>query len=165
MTKKTIKGVLGGPYFSGQYEFPTHSLITLTNQEIECILKLMNKLEEGELQEVDSLVTNIGDCSWFKINNSNYDPVAKAIGIAPDILSNIDFGDILPLTEDWEDFFSLKDDAGNYMVDEYSSGGTTKCVISRYAVYWEACEKHSGSKMESPPINRQTLGKWLKGKF
>jgi hypothetical protein len=155
MANKTIKGVLGGAYYSGEYKFPTHSLVSLTNRDIKRILELMDKLKGKDLKGVNSLTTEIGDCSWFRVRN--HDKIAKAIGISADVLSNIDSEMVIPLVENWKYFWN--------MVDEYSSGGLVDCVILKNSVYWKAYEINSGNKMESPCIHRGTLEKWLTGDF
>jgi hypothetical protein len=163
MAKKTIKGVLGGAYCSGKDDYPTHSLVYLTNKDIKRILVLMDKLKTKFPKDVHSLRTEIGDCSWFDVNN--YDTVAEALGVSTDVLSNMDSDSFIPLTADWKDFWSMQDDNDHYLVDGYSSGGVVHCVISRGSVYWEGYETHSGSTMESPCLYRKTLEKWLKGNF
>jgi hypothetical protein len=70
MAKKTIKGVLGGAYCSNEYDYPTHSLVYLTNKDIKRILALMDKLKSKDLKDVRNLITGIGDCSWFRVNHS-----------------------------------------------------------------------------------------------
>jgi hypothetical protein len=171
VAKKTIKGVLGGAYCSSDYDYPTHSLVYLTNKDIKRILAFMDKLKSKDLKDVHSLTTEIGNCSWFRVINSasNYGIIAEALGVSADDLSNMDSDSFVPVTTDWKYFWGMKDENDRYLVrylvDVYSSGGVVHCVISRNSVYWKGYETHSGSKMESPCFYRKRLEKWLKGDF
>lgn len=156
MANKKLAGILSGAWAQNEYDYPTHSIITLDTKEIKKILSLMNMVGKSK-KGIRSLNCAIGYCDYFRIPEHHMEKVASILGVKVDDLSNISTDKLIPLFNSTEIPVDL--------IDTYLTDGMVECEIHREWVFWKGEEKYSQMRMESPCIDRATLEKWLNKDF
>lgn len=155
MTLKALKGFLSGAWAQDEYEYPTHSVVSLDNKGIKKILGFMDMVANSE--DISSINCNVGYCDYFRLHKHHLEKVASILGIKTDDLSNVSTDKMIPLFNSTE----IPED----LIETYRTHGMVDCEVHGDWVVWKGEEKYSNSRMESPFINRATLEKWLKGDF
>lgn len=160
MAKKNVKqiqGFVSGAWCADDYEYPTHTFVTLNPEQIKAILKKMDQVKKDK--SITAVSCNLGFCDYFRIAEQNLTKFAAITGLNPDDLSNVDTSKYLPVFTEIADVTALD------LVEEYRTGGHVDTEIHESYVVWKAHEKYNGALMESPCIDRPVLEKWLKGVF
>lgn len=152
---EALKGFLSGAWSQDEYEYPTHSVVTLDNKGIKKILGFMDKVTNSK--DISSVNCGVGYCDYFRVPIEHFEKVASILGVKTDDLSNVSTDKLIPLFNSTE----IPED----LIETYRTGGMGECEVHGDWVFWRGEEKYSNSRMESPCINRATLEKWLEGDF
>lgn len=155
MAKKKLVGILSGAWAQDEYDYPTHSVVTLDDKGIKKILGFMDMVTNSE--DISSINCNVGYCDYFRVREEHLEKVASFLGVNTDDLSNVSTDKLIPL-------FNTAEIAPD-LIETYRTGGMVDCEVHGDWVVWKGEEKYSNSRMESPAIDRATLEKWLEGDF
>lgn len=160
MAKKNAKqlyGIVSGAWCSSDFDYPTHTFISLSAGQIKAILKKMDQVKKDK--SITALTCNLGFCDYFRVKEENLTKLASILGLGSDALSNVDTSTFLPVFTEVADVTALG------LVEELRTGGYVDTEIHDSYVVWKAQEKYGNALMESPCIDRSVLEKWLKGDF